>query len=58
MKTNFQIKEALYKACEEDTEKRINVIERNLKSIEESRNNETKSSAGDKYETGRAMLQI
>ncbi len=58
MKTKLQIKEALYKACEEDTEKRINVLEQNLKSIAESRNNETKSSVGDKYETGRAMLQI
>ncbi len=27
-------------------------------SLEESRNNETKSTAGDKYETGRAMMQI
>jgi len=54
----FQIKEALYSACEEDTENRINAIDKNLKSIAESRNNETKSSAGDKYETGRAMLQI
>ncbi len=58
MKNKFQIKEALYKACEEETEKRINAIKKNLKSIAESRNNETKSSAGDKYETGRAMLQI
>lgn len=58
MKTKLQIKEALYKACEEETEKRINTIEQNLKSIAESRNNETKSSAGDKYETSKAMLQI
>lgn len=58
MKTKFKTKEVLYKACEADTEKRINTIEKNLKSIEEARNNETKSSAGDKYETGRAMLQI
>ena len=58
MKNKFQIKEALYEACEADTEKRINTIEQSLKSIAEARNNETKSSAGDKYETGRAMLQI
>jgi hypothetical protein len=29
-----------------------------IKSLEESRNSETKSSVGDKYETGRAMVQI
>ena len=58
MKNKFQIKEALYEVCDADTEKRINTIEQSLKSIAEARNNETKSSAGDKYETGRAMLQI
>lgn len=58
MINKIQIKEALQKACEEETEKRINTIEKNLQSIAESRNNETKSSVGDKYETGRAMLQI
>lgn len=29
-----------------------------IKSAKEARNNDTKSSAGDKYETGRAMMQI
>lgn len=29
-----------------------------IKSAKESRNKDTKSSAGDKYETGRAMIQI
>ena len=29
-----------------------------LKSVEESKNNETKSSAGDKFETGRVMMQM
>jgi len=58
MKNKFQIKKELYSLCETKTEKRIDTIEKNLKSIAESRNNETKSSVGDKYETGRAMLQI
>ena len=53
-----QIKEALYSACEKNIAERISAIENILKSIEVARNNETKSSAGDKYETGRAMLQI
>ena len=58
MKQKFQIKEELYKICEEDTERRINTLEEILKSIKESRNNETKSSVGDKYETGRSMMQM
>jgi len=44
--------------CLELIEERINGIRKELASIEESRNNETKSSAGDKYETGRAMMQM
>ena len=58
MTNKEEIKEALYKACEEDTEKRIETIKKALSSIEESRNNESKSSVGDKYETGRSMMQI
>ncbi len=37
---------------------RLQTIEKSLQAIRESRDNETKSSVGDKYETGRAMLQI
>ncbi len=44
--------------CTDSVQERIGVLEERLRSIEESRNNETKSSAGDKYETGRAMAQI
>lgn len=36
----------------------INELNQVLQSIEESKHNETKSSAGDKYETGRAMMQM
>ena len=52
------IKDKLYKACEVDIEKRIQSIQEVLRSVEESRNNETKSSAGDKYETGRSIMQM
>ena len=54
----LEIKQQLYSICKASIEKRIKTIEDTLKSIEESRNNETKSSVGDKYETGRAMMQI
>ncbi len=52
------IKHQLYETCQQNIKDRINVIHQKLAGIEESRNNETKSSAGDKYETGRAMMQI
>jgi transcription elongation GreA/GreB family factor len=58
MKSRFEIKKELYKACEDHVEKRLSTISKTFKSIEESRSNETKSSVGDKYETGRAMLQL
>lgn len=52
------IKQKLHTRCLEIIEDKISRIEASIQSIEESRNNETKSSAGDKYETGRAMLHI
>ncbi len=55
---SYQIKKSLTRACVEHIEKRINTIKSQLDLIEESRNNETKSSVGDKYETGRAMMQM
>jgi transcription elongation GreA/GreB family factor len=39
-------------------ENRISAANTEIQSINESKTNETKSSAGDKYETGMAMLQI
>lgn len=38
-------------------EQKIKTVQQSIASIQEARNNETKSSAGDKYETGRAMMQ-
>ena len=58
MKNKYEIKDQLLKTCEEEIEKRIKSIKEVLKSVEESRNNETKSSVGDKYETGRSMMQM
>lgn len=55
---NKETKQKLYQICEKEIDDKIAMIEKNIASIIESRNNETKSSAGDKYETGRAMMQI
>lgn len=58
MENGNLIKQELHTYCLLQIEKQIKSIEQTLQSITESRNNETKSSAGDKYETGRAMMQM
>ncbi|MCW3121639.1 MAG: hypothetical protein JWQ38_1131, partial [Flavipsychrobacter sp.] len=47
------IKEQLYALCAEYLKKREAEIKKLISDARESANNETKSSAGDKYETGR-----
>ncbi|SDL61359.1 3-oxoacyl-ACP synthase [Kriegella aquimaris] len=51
-------KQELYDFCRAFVEDRIARIQNNIKGIQESLTSETKSSAGDKHETGRAMLQL
>ncbi len=51
-------KQLLYDFCQAFVGQRILRIEKNIKGIQESLTSETKSSAGDKHETGRAMLQL
>ena len=38
-------------------DKKIKTVQESISYIQEARNNETKSSAGDKYETSRVMMQ-
>src|SRR6056297_3411528 len=52
------VKEKLYKACEAYVEERIKRIEVSMAGLEDDLANETKSSAGDKYETGREMINL
>jgi hypothetical protein len=52
------IKQKLHNSCLICLEERITDLETRIAAIIESRNNETKSSAGDKYETSRAMMQM
>ena len=51
-------KQALHAHCLALITERLDTVQASLQGIEEARNNETKSSAGDKHETGRAMMQI
>ncbi|MEZ4886014.1 MAG: hypothetical protein R3E32_14865 [Chitinophagales bacterium] len=58
MNSPQSIKEKLYQACETHITERISHISNRLESIKESIRNETKSSVGDKHETGRVMMQL
>lgn len=51
-------KEEIVDACKKYIQNRMQVAEQAMKAAQESANSEEKSSAGDKYETGRAMSQI
>lgn len=51
------LKQALHAACLAFVEQRIATCQAAIDAAQESANSETKSSAGDKYETGRAMAQ-
>ncbi len=44
--------------CLNEVESKINQLENDIQDLNTSLNQETKSSAGDKHETGRAMVQL
>jgi|TARA_B110000977_G_C10828623_1_gene397132 hypothetical protein len=55
---DLEIKEALFRQCEAFANKRLQTVEAVISSNQLALQSETKSSAGDKHETGRAMLQL
>ncbi len=52
------LKYLLFKECELFLNERSNTLTKMISGIQNSLQSETKSSAGDKHETGRAMLQL
>jgi len=52
------IKSELYNLCLLSLNHRLEAVQTKIAEIQESLTSETKSSAGDKHETGRAMLQL
>lgn len=58
MKSDHQLKQGLFAQCVDFVEERHSKIQNQIEEIQESLTSETKSSAGDKHETGRAMLQL
>ena len=53
-----ELKTRLFELCVEAIDVRISHAQEALNLAQESANNESKSSAGDKHETGRAMAQL
>lgn len=51
-------KQKIYSACLEILERKIANLRESFQSLSEAVSNETKSSAGDKHETSRAMMQL
>ncbi|MFK7783083.1 3-oxoacyl-ACP synthase [Psychroserpens sp.] len=56
--TTTNLKQGLYRQCQVFVDNRLQAIQKTIDEIQISLTSETKSSAGDKHETGRAMLQI
>lgn len=52
------IKSQLYAACSDYINNRLMQVETNIRSMQNDLLSETKSSAGDKHETGRAMIHL
>ena len=53
-----EIKKELYNQCKSFVNKRLQTVDAIISSNQKALQSETKSSAGDKHETGRAMLQL
>ena len=54
---NFKIKPHLHARCLMQLQLSIDTLERAMADVQAAANEETKSSAWDKYETGRAVMQ-
>ena len=52
------IKRKLFSLCEEYVTEKINTAQEAIDNAQNSANEETRSSSGDKYETGRSMMQL
>ena len=51
-------KKALYDLCSNFVQSKIDMIQNAIQNAQEAANNETKSTAGDKHDTSRAMMQL
>ena len=56
--STIHFKDTLNQFCKNYIEERIARIQKNIQDVQIALSSETKNSAGDKHETGRAMLQL
>lgn len=54
----ISLKKSIQNQCQAIIDEKINELQAALKGYQDAANQETKSSAGDKYETGRAMMHL
>lgn len=54
----MSLKQNILEACAQLLDQKIDALNHSLQQVTESADNETKSTAGDKYETARAMMQM
>ncbi len=55
---NEQLKTALFEQCEQSINERLTTIQKTISELQNALQSETKNTAGDKHETGRAMVQL
>lgn len=53
----LELKQRMYAQCLDMVQERLDTITKNMDALMDAKTSETKSSAGDKYETGMAMIQ-
>ena len=58
LKNGMTLKKRLYQHCHQLLTERVTDAENGMLAAQKDSNSETKSSAGNKYETGRAMAQL
>lgn len=58
MALTIQTKKILFDHCQQYVDKRIAMVTNEMNAAQEAANAETKGSAGDKHETGRAMMHL
>lgn len=58
MKSKLDLKQQLYQRCADLIDLKLSKIHTQIQEIQLALSSETKSSAGDKHETGRAMMQL
>lgn len=55
---NLSYKKDIHQACISHVNKSLSIYQKGIKDAQQGLQSESKSSAGDKHETGRAMLQL